>query len=110
MCSSDLAGQVIVPLLPNTALGYVGSVVADRSVTLSGVSATGSVGSVGIGPRSKALTGNAASGSVGDVIAVYWKPIDDNQTASWQNLNNGQTPTWSDVETDETAAWEEVVT
>jgi hypothetical protein len=56
------------------------------------------------------LTGNAASGAVGDVIAVYWKPIDDNQTASWQNLSNGQTPSWAGVDTNETALWEEVVT
>jgi hypothetical protein len=102
--------QVIVPLSPLSAYGFVGTVVADRSVALTGVGTTGSVGSVALGTRSKALTGNAASGAVGDVIAVYWKPIDDNQTASWQNLSNGQTPSWAGVDTNETALWEEVVT
>jgi hypothetical protein len=45
------------------------------------------------------LTGVLGTGSAGTVIAVYWKLIDDSQTANWQNINNSQT-----------AAWEEVIT
>jgi hypothetical protein len=63
-----------------------------------------------IAERIKALTGVAATGQVGNVIAVYWKLIDDSQTANWQNIGNSQTPAWGTVETAQTPNWEEVVT
>jgi hypothetical protein len=63
-----------------------------------------------LGPRVFSLTGNLASGFTGDVIAVYWKVIDDSETANWQNITNSQTPTWNIVDTTETADWEEIVT
>jgi hypothetical protein len=28
-----------------------------------------------------------ARGSAGNVVAVYWKLIDDNQSTIWQNIN-----------------------
>ena len=93
------AGYVDVPLSPLTADGFVGSVSAERTVSLTGAASSGSVGNVGLGTRSAALTGVLGTGSVGTVIAVYWKLIDDSQTANWQNINNSQT-----------AAWEEVIT
>jgi hypothetical protein len=80
-------GAPIVPLLPDTAIGSIGTVGFETTVALTGNSASGLVGSVGIGPRSFALTGNYAQGDIGVVIAVYWKLIDDMQTANWQNIN-----------------------
>jgi len=65
---------------------------------------------VSVAERTLALTGVNAIGSVGDVIAVYWKIIDDTQTPSWQNISNPQTPGWSDVSNEQTVTWEEVVT
>jgi len=53
---------------------------------LTGVSASGAVGTPGL-IRTHDLTGNAARGNVGNVIAVYWKIIDDNQPTTWQNIN-----------------------
>lgn len=101
--TGDLAygypGGVVVPLSPLTADGFVGSVLAGRTVSLTGAASSGSVGNVGLGTRSAALTGVLGTGSAGTVIAVYWKLIDDSQTANWQNINNSQT-----------AAWEEVIT
>jgi hypothetical protein len=102
--------QVIVPLNPLTATGSVGTVVQEVSIALSGVNASGSVGTMSVAARVLALTGVNARGSVGDVIAVYWKPIDDTQTPSWQNISNPQTPGWGDVSDEQTPAWEEVVT
>jgi hypothetical protein len=102
--------QVIVPLSPLTANGFAGTVVADRVVALTGVGSTGSVGIMTVAERIKALTGVAAQGAVGNVIAVYWKPIDDNQTANWQNISNSQTPGWSQVDTSDTPNWLEVTT
>jgi hypothetical protein len=101
---------VIVPLLPNTATGEVGSVSADRSIALTGVGARGAVGTMTVAERIKALTGVAATGAVGDVIAVYWKPIDDSEDANWQNISNSQTPAWTTVTTAQTPEWEEIVT
>jgi hypothetical protein len=56
------------------------------TVELTGVSASGAVGTPGL-IRTHNLTGNAARGNVGNVIAVYWKIIDDNQPTTWQNIN-----------------------
>jgi hypothetical protein len=51
---------------------------------LTGISATGSVGSVGIGLF---LGGVSATGSVGNVKGFAWSIIDDNQSVTWQNIN-----------------------
>jgi hypothetical protein len=63
-----------------------------------------------IAARILALTGVSATGSTGDVTAVYWKLIDDSQTANWQNIGNSQTPAWGTVETAQTPNWVEIVT
>jgi hypothetical protein len=68
-------------------------------MALTGVSANGSAGSVALGARSFALTGNYAAGDVGVVIAVYWKLIDDMQTANWQNISNSQSANWVEIVT-----------
>jgi hypothetical protein len=52
-----------------------------------------------------ALSGVQAAGSVGDVIPVYWKLVDDSQTANWQNVNNSQTAGWTLVNNAETPDW-----
>jgi len=75
-----------VPLNSNQALASVGTVTYEIAVELSGVGSTGAVGTLGT-PRTFGLTGNGATGSVGDVVAVYWKIIDDNQSTVWQNIN-----------------------
>ena len=82
------AGYVDVPLSPLTADGFVGSVSAERTVSLTGAASSGSVGSAGLGTRSEALTGVLGRGEAGNVISVYWKIIDNSQTANWQNINN----------------------
>ena len=97
--------QVIVPLSPLTADGLVGTVTQGLSIELSGVAATGAAGSVGLGPRSFALTGNYAQGDVGVVIAVYWKLIDDSQTANWQNINDAQTAAWTAIGNAQSSSW-----
>jgi len=81
-------GAVIVPLLSNTAVGFVGTLGVDKAVALSGLGASGAVGSLGMGPRSVALTGNSARGDAGAVIAVYWKNINTVQTPNWAMIEN----------------------
>jgi hypothetical protein len=63
---------------------------------LTGVSATGSAGTLGLG---LSLTGVSATGSVGNVKAFAWNVIDDSQTANWQNISNAQTAGWAAVST-----------
>jgi len=92
-------GGVVVPLSPLTADGFVGNVLSEITIELTGASLSGNVGSVGVGARSLALTGVLASGSVGNLNAVYWKNIDDSQTASWQNVSNTQTSNWQEIGT-----------
>ena len=92
-------GGVVVPLSPLTADGFVGNVLSEITIELTGASLSGNVGSVGVGARSLALTGVLAGGSVGSLNAVYWKIIDDSQTASWQNVSNTQTSNWQEIGT-----------
>lgn len=81
-------GGVIVPINSNQADGLVGSVLGNREIVLTGNASSASIGSVGTGARTFALMGNQAQGNAGDLIAVYWKIIDNSQTANWQNINN----------------------
>jgi hypothetical protein len=69
------------------------------------VSATGEVGTVSRGPTSFDLTGVYAAGQVGDIVAIYWKLVDDSQTANWQNIDDSQTGSWVLVDNSETAGW-----
>jgi hypothetical protein len=101
-------GGVIVPLLPLSAEGLVGSVTGDREIALTGNSSSAAVGSVDKGPREFGLTGNQASGSVGTVFAVYWKLIDDTQSINWQNVGTPQIPGWVLIDDEQTPNWEEI--
>ena len=76
--------------------GLVGSEGVSESIALSGVGATGFVGSVGF---TIPLSGVSATGSVGNVKGFAWSVIDDTQTANWQNIGNTQTAGWTAVST-----------
>jgi hypothetical protein len=56
------------------------------------------------------LTGVQASGAVGTLGVFYWSLIDDSQNANWQNINNPQTPVWTLIDNAETAGWQIVET
>ena len=79
------------------ATGAVGTVIYELPRALTGVQATGAVGNITMGGRVVALTGVGATGQVGNVGEFYWSLIDDNQTPNWQNVSNLQTPNWTDV-------------
>ena len=82
--------------------GSVGSVVATQ--VLTGNTASGRVGSVT--PNvSIALSGVAASGLTGTLVAVYWKLIDDSQTANWAAIDNSETAGWTTINNSQTVAW-----
>jgi hypothetical protein len=87
------------------AVGNIGSVTVSYTFNLTGTPLDAAVGSVGLGNRSIALAGVAASGAVGDVLAVYWKPIDDSQTANWQNISDAQTAAWTAISNAQASSW-----
>ncbi len=90
--------SLTVALTGVAASGFAGTVThGGAAVALTGDEAVGSVGSVGVAV-STALSGVSASGTVGNVIAVYWKLIDDSQTVSWQNVNT-DVLIWMDADT-----------
>jgi hypothetical protein len=93
-------GARTVALTGVTGQGLVGTDVPVVGETLSGVRATGSVGSVSAGARTVALTGVLARGAVGSLSVRYWSLIDDSENANWQNINNSQTAGWEIVETE----------
>ena len=97
---AEVATQV---LSGRQARGAVGTVsVAARVIALTGVGSTGSVAKPVGG---QAITGVFASGAVGNVIAIYWRLIDDSQSANWQNITDSQTVTWVLVNTDTPTTW-----
>ncbi len=102
---NDTGGQ---PLTFVLATGEVGSVgIADREIALTGVSSSGFTADLAGG---QSLTGVQAGGAVGNVIAVYWKLIDDSQTANWQNITDTQTTTWALVESELATTWQVIDT
>jgi len=94
---------ILQPITGNVGVGSVGTVGVYRELGVSGV---GSVGSVASTNGGQFLTGVLASGAVGNVIAVYWKLIDDSQTANWQNITDTQTAGWALVQSDEPTTWQ----
>jgi hypothetical protein len=86
------------------ASGLLGDIVrGDTSFELSGVAASGAVYTPTSG---QPLTGVQAGGAVGNVIAVYWKLIDDSQTANWQNITDTQTTTWTLEQSELATTWQ----
>jgi hypothetical protein len=45
---------------------------------------------------------------VGNVLAVYWKLIDDSQAANWQNVGTAQSPQWEIIDDSQPNTWETV--
>ena len=77
--------------------GAVGTVsVANRLIALSGVASSGTTQSL---ISTQILAGVEAGGAVGNVIAIYWKLIDDSQTPNWQNITDSQSAGWQLIET-----------
>jgi hypothetical protein len=108
--AQGLVSQAIVPLNSQAIAAEVGTVGAQVSIALTGVGARGNAGAVALGTRNIALVGVAASGAVGNVIALYWKPVDDNATVNWQNVNNTQGSVWSEVDNTQTPSWTLITT
>jgi hypothetical protein len=95
---ATLAVQTILAALVGVqSSGEVGNVTETNSPTEDGVVATGSVGSVALGARTVALTGVQATGQLGTINYFYWSVIDDGQVPNWQNVNDSQTPNWQNV-------------
>jgi hypothetical protein len=100
------------------------SLLINVTVTVTGVSASGNVGSVSPGGSPSetgdvaygyagnvgkvitvSLTGVSAVGSTGSVNKIYWTTIIDTQDANWQNINNPETANWALADTAESAFW-----
>ena len=104
------AQDIVLALTGVSASGSVGSVTnGGVVVALTGVQAVGSVGSVGQ-VLSFALTGVQATGSVGNMVAVYWRLVDDSQNANWQNITDSQTPGWTVINDNQTTTWVKIET
>ena len=79
------------------------------TVTLTGVSATGSLGTVTVRSNSQiTLTGVQAVGYVGNTLV--WGLINEAQTPNWVAVNDSQTPTWVLVNDGNTVLWTEILT
>jgi hypothetical protein len=79
------------------ATGSPGSTSGSTIAALTGVSATGSLGTFGIAVGLKGVLATGTAGSISQAFA--WSVIDDTQTANWQNIGNTQTASWAAVST-----------
>jgi len=77
------------------ATGSVGNVIIqlDR-VAITGVTGTSQLGQI-IYNNFATVSGVFATGYVGTVY--LWSQIDDNQTANWVNIDDSQTPNWNRI-------------
>jgi hypothetical protein len=95
---------ITVALTGVQASGLLGSITrGEASFSLSGVNASGAVYTPISG---QPLTGVQAGGAVGNVIAIYWKLIDDSQTANWQNITDTQTTSWTLDQSELATTWQ----
>jgi hypothetical protein len=72
---------------------------SDITIALTGVVASGVVGTVSRGATSIALTGVQAVGSAGTVVAIYWVLVNNSQTSNWALVDNSETSNWVLVNT-----------
>lgn len=93
--------DVTVDLTGVSASGDVGSLTASAvyEQAISGVSASGDVQSVSVGERLVAITGCPAMGNVGSIGAIYWSLINDSQTPNWTSITNTENPNWVEIAT-----------
>ena len=87
LVGSVLVGDRSIALTGVSASGLIGDEVPVKSFALTGVSAAGAVGTMSVGARLVAITGSQAMGNVGSFGVFYWSLIDDSETANWQNIN-----------------------
>ena len=74
---------------------------------ITGVSVTGSVGSVTTISKANVVpTGVSATGFVTDVLV--WGLIDDTQTKNYANINADQSSSFAEINETQTPNWEEV--
>ena len=89
-----------------TALGTV-TTQSDANVSVTGVAATGNVGSVLVwgeiddnqNPNWQDInrTQSPSWGNINSVQNPSWSGVTDTQTPSWSSINSAQTPTWDDI-------------
>jgi hypothetical protein len=78
-------------------------------VNVTGVSATGQVGSpTFLTDAIFEVTGVAGQGQVGQLLV--WGIVDDSQVPGWQNVDDSQAQTWVAVDDSNAATWTQVVT
>jgi hypothetical protein len=77
------------------ATGAVGSLVFSVDLSVTGVQATGTVGSVKFA-NAYTLSGVQANGAVGNLY-TGWYVIPNTQTPSWSNIATTQTPSWTNI-------------
>jgi len=108
--ATGAVGALSVPLGSANAKGNVGAVGANVTIALTGVGASGLVGTVTMGTRTAQLVGFGATGTVGNLGVAYWSLIDDSQSPSWQIINDSQTTSWQNIDNSETAGWSLITT
>jgi hypothetical protein len=78
-------GERFVALTGVEAAGAVGDVTEENSPTEDGVQAIGSVGIL-LTTITVSISGVSARGQVGTFDEFYWTTIDDSETPNWQNV------------------------
>ena len=90
--------------------GIAGDETVVGTAVVSGFSATGAVGTLGdesvVGKANVSVTGLSATGSIQSV--VVWGMVIPGVTTTYSNVNTSNSPTWSTVSTGASQIWTEV--
>ena len=91
--------------------GIAGDETVTADAIVSGFSATGAVGTLGdesvVGKANVSVTGLSATGSIESVIV--WGLVISGVTTTYSNVNTSNSPTWSTVSTGASQTWTEKV-
>jgi len=79
-------GERFVALTGVAASGAVGTVEETNSPTEDSVVAFGAVGTIAPTSRTVALTGVSGRGIAGTPLYFYWTTIDNEQVPDWENV------------------------
>jgi len=88
-----------------TGSGAVATPTYEVAPSLASVVGSGVASGIGSYTAQYLLVGVYANGRLGDVVAVYWKPIDNAQSANWTLIGSAQAPTWTVVDNAQGGGW-----
>ena len=102
-------GSVAIPLTGVSFSGSVGTIdPADQVMGLSGVSFSGSVGTIDPADQVMGLTGQSVTSTLGELFILAYEDVDTGSNTSYSNVPTGSNTSYSDVATGSNTSYNDV--